>query len=62
MVEDLVASGKSSTALARELEEHLSDYVKNPVVTVVVTNFIGRYSEQVRVVGEAAEPKMLAPS
>ncbi len=59
LVEDLVASGRSSTQLARELEVHLAEYVKNPVVSVVVTGFVGRYSEQVRVVGEASEPQML---
>jgi len=59
LVEDLVASGRSPTELARELEARLSKYVKNPVVSVVVTGFVGRYSEQIRVVGEAAEPKML---
>lgn len=59
LVEDLVASGKTSTQLARELEVHLAEYLKNPVVSVVVTGFVGRYSEQIRVVGEASEPKML---
>ena len=59
LVEDLVASGKTSSQLARELEVHLSKYVKNPVVSVVVTGFVGRYSEQIRVVGQATEPKML---
>jgi len=59
LVEDLNASGKSSTQLARELEVRLSKYLKNPIVSVVVTGFVGRYSEQIRVVGEASEPKML---
>ena len=59
LVEDVVVSGKTSTQLARELEVKLSRYVKNPIVSVVVTGFVGRYSEQVRVVGEASEPKML---
>ena len=31
-----------------------------PVVTVVVTGFVGPYSEQIRVVGEAAKPQILA--
>jgi polysaccharide export outer membrane protein len=41
------------------MEKHLSKYVKNPVVTVYVTGFVGRYSEQVRVLGEAASPQAL---
>lgn len=59
LVEDVQASGKTSTQLAREMEQYLARYVKNPVVTVYVTNFVGRFSEQVRVIGEAAKPASL---
>jgi polysaccharide export outer membrane protein len=52
LVEDLPASGKTSTQLARDIEEALSKYIQQPVVTVVVTEFIGPYSEQIRVIGE----------
>jgi len=60
LVEDLPASGKTSTQLARDIEETLSKYIQEPVVTVVVTQFVGPYSEQIRVIGEAAEPQALA--
>jgi len=60
LVEDLIASGKTSTQLARDLEEALSKYVQQPVVTVIVKRFVGPYSEQIRVVGEASEPQALA--
>ncbi len=59
LVEDLQASGKTPTQLARDMEQALSKYIKNPIVTVIVTGFVGRYSEQVRVVGEAAKPQAL---
>lgn len=59
LVEDLPASGKTATQLARDIEETLSKYIQEPVVTVVVTEFIGPYSEQIRVVGEAARPQAL---
>ncbi len=59
LVEDLPASGKTPTELARTLEERLSKFVKNPKVTVSVTNFVGRYTEQVRVVGQAAQPQSI---
>lgn len=59
LVEDLPASGKTSTQLARDIEEALSKYIQQPVVTVVVTEFVGPYSEQIRVIGEAAEPQAL---
>lgn len=59
LVDELVAQGKTSTELAREVEKVLGKYVRDPVVTVVVTGFIGPYSEQIRVVGEAAKPQAL---
>ena len=60
LVEDMVASGKTTAQLARDIEQGLTKYVQNPVVTVIVTNFVGRYSEQVRVIGEAAKPQALS--
>lgn len=59
LVEDLQASGKTPTELARSLEEKLAKFVKNPKVTISVTSFVGRYTEQVRVVGQAAQPQSL---
>ena len=59
LVDELVAQGKTPTQLAREVEKKLSTYVRDPVVTVVVTGFVGPYSEQIRVVGEAARPQFL---
>jgi polysaccharide export outer membrane protein len=59
LVEDLPALGKDSTTLARDIEKALSKYIREPVVTVVVTTFVGPYSEQIRVVGEAAKPQVL---
>jgi len=60
LVEDLQASGKTTTEIAREIEQALSRYVQKPVVTVMVTNFAGPYSQQVRVIGEVARPQALA--
>jgi polysaccharide export outer membrane protein len=60
LVDDLPAIGKDSTTLARDIEKALSKYIRDPVVTVVVTNFVGPYSEQIRVVGEAAKPQVLS--
>lgn len=59
LVEDLVAVGKTSTQLARELEKSLSNYVRNPVVTVIVRNFVGSLQQQIRVIGAAAQPRAL---
>ena len=59
LVEDLRAAGRTPTELARAIEERLSKYIKNPVVSVMVTGFVGLPSEQIRVVGEAAEPQAI---
>lgn len=60
LVEDLPAIGKDASTLARDIEKTLSKYIRDPIVTVVVTGFVGPYSEQIRVVGEAAKPQILA--
>ena len=59
LVEDLEVSGKTPTELARVIEKELSAYVKDPLVTVIVTGFNGPYYQQVRIVGEAAKPQAL---
>jgi polysaccharide biosynthesis/export protein len=59
LIEDLPAQGKNPTALARDIEGALGKFIRDPVVTVIVTNFVGPYSEQIRVVGEATKPQIL---
>lgn len=59
LVEDLPAMGKNSTQLARDIEKSLAKYIRDPIVTVIVTSFVGPYSEQIRVVGEASKPQAL---
>lgn len=59
LVDELVAQGKTPPELARDIEKKLATYVRDPIVTVVVTGFVGPYSEQIRVVGEAARPQFL---
>jgi len=59
LVEDLPASGKTSTELARDIEKALSKFIQQPVVTVIVTGFVGTYGEQIRVIGQAAKPQSL---
>jgi polysaccharide export outer membrane protein len=59
LVEDIKVSGKTPTQLARSIEEILATYLRDPIVTVTVENFVGPFSEQVRVIGEAAEPRAI---
>ncbi|MRX06457.1 sugar ABC transporter substrate-binding protein [Pseudoduganella sp. FT25W] len=60
LVEDLQAAGKTSTELARDIEKALSKYIQQPLVTVIVTSFVGPYGQQIRVIGQAARPQALA--
>lgn len=60
LVEDLQASGKTSTQLARDIEKQLEKYILQPVVTVVVNGFVGPYDQQIRIIGQAARPQALA--
>ena len=59
LVEDLPASGKTPTQLARDIEKALETYIRQPIVTVLVGGGTGPYNEQIRVVGEAARPQAL---
>ena len=59
LVEDITAAGKTPTVLAREIESRLKKYVQDPIVTVIVRGFVGPYDRQIRVIGEAAEPRSL---
>lgn len=59
LVDELMAQGKTPVQLARDIEQVLGKYVRDPVVTVMVGGFVGPYSEQIRVVGEAARPQFL---
>ena len=56
LVEEIEASGKTPSQLARDIEKAYSEYVKNAVVSVIVNGFVGVPYQQVRVVGEAARP------
>jgi polysaccharide export outer membrane protein len=59
LVEDVVAIGKTPTTLAREYEQRLGRYIKEPLVTVIVQGFVGPIPDQVRIIGEAAQPRSL---
>ncbi|MDL2336253.1 MAG: polysaccharide export protein [Pseudomonadota bacterium] len=60
LIDELVAQGKNPVEIAREIEKMLAKYVRDPVVTVIVTGFVGPYDQQIRVVGEAARPQVLS--
>jgi polysaccharide export outer membrane protein len=56
LVEDLVAVGKTSSQLAREIEKALAEYIRTPQVNIIVTNPVSTYSH-VKVIGEVVTPQ-----
>jgi polysaccharide export outer membrane protein len=59
LVEDLQAAGRTPTQLARDIETVLQEYVRTPVVTVIMQGFVGEGAQQIRVVGQAVAPSAL---
>ena len=56
LVPDIVALNKTPSQLAAAIQRRLKAYVKEPVVTVMVTAFSGPPDQQVRVIGEVGQP------
>lgn len=58
LVEDMVAVGKTSPQLARDMEAVLGEYVRSPKVNIIVTTAASAFS-QVKVVGQVVRPQEL---
>jgi polysaccharide export outer membrane protein len=56
LVEDMMAIGKTSSQLARDIEEVLSEFYQSPTVTILVQSFVGTFQSQVTVLGAVASP------
>jgi len=60
LIDDMTATGRTPTQLARDIEKKLSEYIQSPIVTVIVSGFQGPFAQQVRVVGSATSPQAIA--
>ncbi len=56
LIADMPAVGKTPTMLAQDIKLQLSEYIREPLVSVIVDNFSGTYSQQVRIVGATEKP------
>ena len=56
LISDMPAVGKTPAMLADDLKLALSEYIKDPIVSVIVENFSGTYSQQIRIVGATEKP------
>lgn len=59
LLEEIPAAGKTPAELARDLEAELATYLRDPLVTVIVDEFVGTFREQIRIVGEATNPRAM---
>ncbi len=56
LISDMPAVGKTPAMLADDMKIALGEYIKDPIVSVIVENFNGTFSQQVRIVGATAKP------
>ena len=56
LVSDMPAVGKTPAMLADDMKYALSEYIKDPIVSVIVENFAGTFAQQVRIVGATEKP------
>lgn len=59
LISDLPAVGRTPAQLSEDIKASLSKYIKDPLVSVIVENFSGTYSQQVRIVGATEKPASL---
>jgi polysaccharide export outer membrane protein len=56
LITDMPAVGKTPSMLAEDIKLQLSQYIQDPLVSVIVNKFAGTFSQQVRIVGATAKP------
>lgn len=56
LVTDMPAVGKTPAMLGEDVRLQLSQYINDPIVSVIVNNFSGTFSQQVRIVGATEKP------
>jgi len=56
LVNDMPAVGKTPAMLSEDIRLQLSQYIEDPLVSVIVANFSGTFSQQVRIIGATAKP------
>lgn len=59
LIQNMQAAGKTPEELGRDIADELGLFVKDPIVTVIVTEFNGALEQQVRVIGAAQQPRSL---
>lgn len=56
LITDMPAVGKTPSMLADDIRLQLSQFIEEPLVSVIVNAFAGTFSQQVRIVGATEKP------
>ncbi|MFC0204816.1 XrtA/PEP-CTERM system exopolysaccharide export protein [Novosphingobium soli] len=56
LISDMPAVGKTPSMLAQDIRLQLSQYIEDPLVSVIVDGFSGTFSQQIRIVGATEKP------
>lgn len=59
LITDMPAVGKTPKMLADDITLQLSQFIQDPLVSVIVNKFAGTYSQQVRIIGATGKPASL---
>lgn len=59
LITELDVSGLEAPVIAALIEKELSEYIRTPKVTVIVSNFNSTVDQQIRVIGNATKPKVI---
>jgi len=57
LINGIQAAGLTADELATRLQKQLGNYVRDPMVTVVVSDFHGAIGQQINIVGAAIKPQ-----
>ena len=59
LIAELDVNGLEAPVIAGLIEQELSQFIRTPRVTIIVSNFNSTVDQQVRVIGDATNPKVI---
>ena len=59
LIDDVFVAGRTSTEVAREIQERMAAFILEPHVTVMIKDVEGTFGQQIRVIGEAQKPRAI---
>jgi polysaccharide export outer membrane protein len=59
LVRDMPAVGKTPTQLQNDIRDQLAQYIEQPIVSVIVNEFVSTFDQQIRIVGSTEQPSSI---